>query len=367
MKIFNQLYESIEKNIIKKESDGVTSILCPFERLSKRFPGWVKGTYNLFTASSGIGKTKFTKFFTVTSIYEFVKKNPYVKVKIFYFALEENKETFWLSMLSSILSDRYNIVLSPHELLSLGKFNLDRDLLEKIKSVQEEINMMEENIEVIDNTFNPYGIYKKVRDYFDNPEIGEFEKFQTETGTINGKFKYKDDDQYVFVITDHVSLLVPDANGKFNQQNNLHDAMNYFSQEYCLKQICKRLGCIVINIQQQSAAKEQQEFHRGQTIEKKLEPSLDGLADNKLLARDADLVLGLFAPTRYEINEYRGYNITKLKDSYRSLIFLKDRNYGLANNYVHLYFNGATNMFKELPTKEQMSDEIYNQIANKQF
>lgn len=44
--------------------------------------------------------------------------------------------------------------------------------------------MMEENIEVIDNTFNPYGIYKKVRDYFDNPEIGEFEKIQTETGTI---------------------------------------------------------------------------------------------------------------------------------------------------------------------------------------
>lgn len=57
--------------------------------------------------------------------------------------------------------------------------------------------------------------------------------------------------------------------------------------------------------------------------------------------------------------------IYKIKNLYDNK--LKDRNYGLANNYVHLYFNGATNMFKELPTKEQMSDEIYNQIANKQF
>lgn len=81
----------------------------------------------------------------------------------------------------------------------------------------------------------------------------------------------------------------------------------------------------------------------------------------------ADLVLGLFAPTRYEISDYRGYNINKMKDSYRSLIFLKDRNYGLANNYVHLYFNGATNTFKELPIKEQMTDDIYNKIISKQF
>lgn len=367
MKIFNQLYDKIEYNVTKKESDGYTSILCPFERLSTRFPGWVKGTYSIITANSGIGKTKFSKFFTVTSVYEFAKQNPYIKLKVFYFALEESKETFWLSMLSTILYDRYNIYISPHELLSLGTYTLDRVLLAKIKEVQSEIDLMEEYIEVIDNTFNPYGIYKKVRDYFDNPELGEFEKIQTDNGIINGKFKYKNDDTYVFVITDHVSLLVPDANGKYNQQASLHEAMNYFSQEYCLKQMCKRLNCVVINIQQQSANKESQEFHKGQTIEKKLEPSLDGLADNKLLARDADLVLGLFAPTRYEIPEYRGYNINRLKDQYRSLIFLKDRNYGLANNYVHLYFNGASNIFKELPKNVDMTEDIYTKVINKQF
>lgn len=190
-------------------------------------------------------------------------------------------------MLSTLIYEKYNIFLSPTELLSLGTYNLNRELLQIIEECREEITNMENYIEVIDNVFNPYGIYKTVRDYYDNPELGQFEKIKTAEGEINGKFIYNNPDTYVFVITDHISLLVPDINGKYGgQQNNLHAAMNYFSQEYCLKQMCKRLKCVVINIQQQSADKEAQEFHKGQTIEKKLEPSLDSLADNKLTQRD---------------------------------------------------------------------------------
>lgn len=365
--IFNELYNTIERNIIKKESDGHTSILPPFPRLAQKFPGWVKGKLNIITASSGIGKSKLTKYLAVLSPYNFIRNNPGMNIKIFYFALEESKEVFWLSILSTLLSERFNILLSPQQLLSLGEYNLSRETLEIISSLQEEINEMEKYIEVIDNISNPYGIYRVVRDYFHNGGIGEFEKIQTETGIIDGKFKYYNEDHYVFVITDHVSLLVPDTNGRYGTQSNLHEAMSYFSQEYCLKHMCKRMNCIVINVQQQSAVKEQQEFHRGQTIEAKLEPSLSDLADNKLLARDCDLVLGLFAPTRYEINEYRGYNIAKMKDAFRVIKFLKDRDYGLANFYLPLYFNGANNIFKELPNKHDITDEIYEKIMKKEY
>jgi hypothetical protein len=63
----------------------------------------------------------------------------------------------------------------------------------------------------------------------------------------------------------------------------------------------------------------------------------------------ADIVLGLFAPARYSIDYYRGYDIKKLGDSYRALKILKDRHYGCANKYVHLKFKGAVNNFSELP------------------
>lgn len=362
MQIYNNLLEKISKNLNKKEAGGFTSISPPFPRLSEKYPGWVKGTYTIISASSGVGKTKAAKFFAVTSVYNFIKENSNIKVKIFYFALEESKEMFWLSIMSTLLYDKYQIKISPQNLLSLGKFTLSREILDKIESTREVINDMEKYIEVIDNVFNPYGIYKNVRDYFDNGNIGYFEKIKTTEGIFNGDFIYNNEDQYVFCLTDHISLLVPDQNNKIAPQKNLHEAMDYFSKEYCLKQMTKRLKCVVINIQQQSADKEKQEFFRGQSIEKKLEPSLDGLADNKLCQRDADLVLGLFAPTRYELTTYRGYNISLLKDKYRCLIFLKDRHFGLANNYVHLYFDGATNIMKELPLAVDMEQSIYNSI-----
>jgi replicative DNA helicase len=367
VKIFNNLYNKIQTNLDKKEAGGITSIIPPFERLSKKYPGWVKGSYTLITSNSGIGKTKFSKFFAVTSVYDFVKKNPNIKTKIFYFALEESKEMFWLSMVSTMLYNRYNIYIAPQQLLSLGDYTLDRDILIKVHSIEAEVNDMEKYIEVIDNVFNPYGIYKRVRDYF-TEDIGHFTKVKNDEGKdILGEFVYKDDDLYVFAITDQLNLLVPDSNGQYNAQKNLHEAMDYFSKEYSLKQMSKRLKCVVINIQQQAADKEKQEFYKGQSIEKKLEPSLDGLGDNRLTARDADMVLGLFAPTRYELNTYRGYNVDRLKDKMRTIIVLKDRHYGIANSYIHLYFNGATNTFKELPLLKDMTEETYQQIEQNKY
>jgi len=314
------------------------------------------------------GKTKIAKFFTVMSVYDFIKQHPEATVKIFYFALEESKEKFWLSVISTLLQENYGITISPSELMSLGDYTLTDEVLECINTVKKEVDEMEKHIEVIDNVFNGFGIYQIVKQHFDNnPEIGKFEEIVRKGSTTKGKFIYANPDYYVFVVTDQVNLLIPEPKSDYNPSRTLHEAMGVFSQEYCLKQMQKRLGCVVINIQQQVASGENQEFYKGQTIEKKLEPSLSELADNKLTQRDADLVLGIFAPTRYELSSYRGYNIQKLKDKYRALIFLKDRHYGLANNYVHMYFNGAINKFKELPKSEEMTPAIYQQIIDNKY
>lgn len=366
--IFSDVFNRIQANKAKKDAGFVTSISPPFPRLAERYPGWVKGTYTILTANSGIGKTKAAKFFTVTSVYDFAKKNPNVKIKVLYFALEETKEMFWLSIMSTLLHVNYGFDISPQQLLSLGSYTVSNDMIKAIETTQMEVDAMEKLIEVVDHIFNPFGIYRTVRSYFDNPEMGEFDMTKTANGEMKGKFKYKDEDFYFFVVTDQINLLVPDKTSEYGEpQANLHGAMGYYSKEYCLKHMCKRLNCVVINIQQQAADKEKQEFYKGESIEKKLEPSLDGLGDNKLTQRDADIVWGLFAPTRYELSEYRGYNIDKLKDNYRCLIWLKDRHYGLANNYSHLYFDGASNMFKELPLAKDMKPETYNLISNKNF
>ncbi len=371
--IFNDLKDQIIYNKTKIESGGVTSISPPFQRLSKKYPGWVKGRQTLITASSGVSKTKFTKFLAVTSVVDFIKTRKDVTAKVFFFALEESKEQFWLSIKSNLLFTRFGISISPTELMSQGEYTISQDVLDKIDLIESDIDFMESIIEVIDNIYNPYGIYKHVRDYFETAGIGKYEEatFTNDKGlkqTVKNKFIYDNPDHYVFVITDQINLLVPDQKSEFGApQSTLHDAMNEFSKTYCLKHMVKRMDCVVINVQQQAGDQEKQEFHRGSSIEKKLEPSLSGLADSKLTQRDCDLVIGLFAPARYELTNYRNYDITRLNDSYRCAIILKDRHFGIANAYIHLYFNGATNVYKELPHYKDMTDEIYEKINNKTF
>lgn len=360
---FDELFENIKTAKENKEKGQQNSIIPPFPRLAEKYPGWVKGRLNLITASSGIGKTKFTKFFAVESVVNFMEKNPQLTYKIFYFALEESKEEFWLGMLSILLRQKYKINLSTSQLRSLGKFILTEEDLERINECKETINSWQSKITVIDDISNSFGIYKEVRTYFQKPEIGEELKTKMNSGEeYTSGYKYKNDNHWVFVITDHLSLISCDK-GK-----TLHETMGHFSKEYCLKGFCKRYKCVVINVQQQASDKENVEYNfKGQAIEQKLEPSLDGLANNKETQRDCDLIFSLFSPFRYNIKEHRKYDITILKDNYRSLQILKDRHFGLAGSYIGLYFDGATNEFRELPKaddKEKLN-KVYEFIKNK--
>ena len=111
-----------------------------------------------------------------------------------------------------------------------------------------------------------------------------------------------------------------------------------------------------VNVQQQSSDKEKVQFtYKGESIESKLEPSLDGLGDCKVTQRDALVIFGLFSPERYAIAKHLGYDITKLKDRYRSLSILKNRR-GRPNLKLPLYFEGSTNTFEQLP--EVGSEEL---------
>lgn len=348
---YNDLVKSLEVNRDRKISGLHNSILTPFKDFNKYFPGFERGKYIIVTANSGIGKTKITKYLFVINTYNFCKKFG-IPLKIYYFALEETKNKFWLSIISSQLYLKYNIQVDIKTLNSIGESILTEDLLLKIKNIELEITDMMNYIEVIDNVSNGFGIYKYISDKAAIRGTTVKDNFTT-------TYKPNNPEEYVFVMTDHISLLV--AEKDISGEKMTHwQSINKFSQDYCLKGFCKKYNYTVINVQQQEAAKEKMEFtFKGTSIEDKLEPSLDGLADNKLTQRDADLVLGIFAPERYKIETFRGYDITKLKDKYRAIKILKDRDYGLANAYLHLYMNGATNIFKELPSSKLIDYSKY--------
>lgn len=370
---FNEIIGEIEQNR-ENHQDGYYNCI-PFtgmERLESFIPGVEQDTYYLLTASSGVGKSKLGRYLFIHTPYQFLKENPDtdIKVSIKYFSLEESKRKVVLSEISRYMFTKYGIVVSIKQLQSRGRYNtISADTLEKIKEAEEYVNNFLATIDIVDSIRNPTGIYKYVRDfaltigkYYDVNDVPltleEHQQVKRGQGEAYKKISYYKKDHprhYVIILTDHISLLQPE-DGETQWKT-----ITKYSSKYCLH-FRDKFGFIPVNVQQQASAKEAVEYNfKGNSIDEKLEPSLDGLGDNKTTQRDANVVLGLFAPERYSIEEHNGYNMHAFKDRYRSMSILKDRD-GISNKKLALFFNGAADFFKELPRSDD-NEGIQNVYA----
>lgn len=361
---FDDVINKIENNL-RNHSQGYFNCI-PFqgmERLEKYVPGIEQATYYLVTASSGVGKSKLTRNLFIQNPYEYIKNNPDsdIKLDIIYFSLEESKEKVILAEISKYLFYKYRLSIPIKKLQSIGRYNsIDEDTLSKIKEAREYVEDFLDKVQIIDYVRNPTGIYKYVRDFM--MTVGDY---YDKDGNILDKNKivsgtgeeYKKIDRFVkhhpkhFVITivDHVKLMSPEKDC-----TTVKSIIDKWSSDYCLH-LRDKLGVTIVNVQQQVASKEEKQFSMtGKSIEEKLEPSLDALGEHKLTQQDCNVALGLFSPARYNIENHNGYNIAELGNYYRGLKVLKNRD-GEADLDVPLFFNGAADVFKELP---QPDDEV---------
>ena len=358
--IIDSRFEEIKK--IKQEKDSGKIRYIPFEnypKLSSEVPGIVKGKMSNITASSGIGKTKFAKKFFVIEPLKYAMKHN-VKLKILYFALEESKGEFIDSIICNYISEESGQRIDTTLLQGYRTRSISQKEIDLIDKHLPSIKEMMRNIEVIDSIGNPYGIYAYCRDVADRNgdhfyEDREFIKKKSDgtieknTQKVYSHYTPYDEDSMVIVVLDHISLLTLEKDKSTGKTMTLADAMAIFTTKYALGNMTKHWNWHVCVIQQQAADSESEQFtNKGDSIQKKTEPSLSGLGDNKRIQRDFDLIIGVYSPDRYGFEEYHNYDIKRLRDTFRAAKILKSR-WGPPNKYLHYLFDGATNSFSELP------------------
>lgn len=349
---YEELYGYLKHNADRRDEGKYNSILLPFPTMSKYFPGFERGRLGIVTANSGVGKTQVTKFL-VFSIVEFCKKNN-IPVHVRYYALEQGGLDFATAFIQTWLKLKKNIEIPAQQLKSLGNYRVPQEVLQEIEKVKDIYEEVRKYITVVDNIQNAYGIYKDMREYARS--VGE-EKYITnkEGEQIPIGYEPNDPEAMVIHVIDHISLLAND------KDLNQWQTIARFSNHFMLKQVCKRFNHCVVMVQQQAQEQEKKQYDmvRSKLNVEKLLPSLDGLADCKITQRDADWVFGLFAPDRYGIDYYgvpnKGeYDIAVWRDNIRFLKILKDRWHGCANRMLPLFFDGAVNIFKELPSADKI-------------
>jgi energy-coupling factor transporter ATP-binding protein EcfA2 len=337
-----------------------------FPRLSKFIPGLFKGCLYTILSATGIGKSKFARFLNIIIPYEISKKNSNFKFETIFFSLEESKEEFIDNMIIYVLNYKFNISIDRLQLNSMYESVLDDNTIERIEDCQDYVNDLMQYVTIIDNVDNPTGIYMYCRDR--SNEVGKHfykdEIINNKKTKVYSHYELNEEnkDKYFIVVVDHISLLGQETDKFSKKRLSLGECMTRWSSDYALKQITKHWGWIVCNVQQTTMTSDDaQHFKLG-----KLEPEISDAADNKRILRDSKLVISLFAASRYNLKEHRGYDITKMMDWYRDTKILKNR-YGLSNIAVGMLFDGAKGTFEELPPVSEIVSisKLYKWIQNK--
>lgn len=295
-------------NLIKQNVDTATRgnyncIPNPIGKFKPYIPGIYKGQMITITAGTGVGKSQFTKYLCLEAVKFAVAKK--YKLKIVWFALEETKTNFTLSIMSNRLS-KEGILKSPLDLMSYTG-TLDKDVLDILIKNERYFEIFDSYVKVIDDIFDVDSIISYIN------KIGEA----------------SDPDTHYLFVLDHLSLI--------EGSESRHANMQKYS-EYFRKIASKKYNFSSIIVQQQSADSESTENFKYD----RMEPSLTNLADNRLVARDAMLIYGLFAPKRYNLKRYDNFSENEIRTDLRSVMVLKNRD-GLATLKTYSSFDGYLN------------------------
>lgn len=91
------------------------------------------------------------------------------------------------------------------------------------------------------------------------------------------------------------------------------------------------------------------------------ESTAEDIKDSGNCYNDCNICLAIYYPLKYQLNTYRGYNVTGdngLGAAIRSIILLKHR-FGGANKVFPLGFQGSIGKFIELPPPDQIDYNDY--------
>lgn len=358
--LIDRVIDNLEKRRENILTGNINSIPSPFKRFRNDFIGIEQGQYVVVTAPTKGSKSQFTNYMYVFTPVLYAYHNPdKIDLKIIYFTLEENADRIvqrFMSFLLIYLSEG-RIRISPRDLRSTDNEKpLSQEILDTLRSEEYKniLDFFEKSVEFISDGCNPTGMYKICRDYAlsqgtvvnKKAKYGEEEFDKFDTYIPNNPKLYK------LVITDHIALIEKER-GFTDKQ-----AIDKWS-EYEVKYLRNRYGFTCIDIQQQA--------FEGEGIEAqklgKVEGSISSLGDSKYTARNANIVLGLFSPFKFELPQYKGYDITKFRDNIRFLKVYVNRD-GEMGGVCPLFFDGAVCQFEELPRPDDQVgiNKVYNYL-----
>lgn len=358
MAIIDNVISNVDKGVLGL-NEGLS---IGFDKLIEYIPNLQQGTVYVIGGQTASGKTSFSMSTFIYNPYEdYLKKKAAgedVKLNILLYSMEMSADMIISRAVCREIFKKHNIVVDVNYILSRGKNRISQEIYDKVVETHEYFVALE-NVMEIDHAINPTGIARRVKALMmqEGKIITEPIKIMDEAGnpkTLEKFVRYESKyaNHYVIVVLDHVSLLRQEQG--LNTKGTIDKAMEYLT-DYKIK-----FNITPIIIQQLNRNIESSDRVNKY---KAIEVQLSDFRDTSDTTHNAEFVLGLNHPWRFEYPEYRGYKTAVLQDRFRSLKILKTRD-GSADIIVGLGFLGEVGAFSELPAAVNMTQNDYNNLTS---
>lgn len=285
MGLIDRVLKGIKERRERVIEGRVNCIPVPFPRFRKVFPGIEQKRYYLVSGATKAGKTQITNYLFVYNTLMYAYYNPdKVHPRIFYYNLEEDEESITARFICFLLYTLSGIELSTTDLNSTDNNKpLDPEILEILESdkYQKILKFYEEHVHYMPSR-NPTGQWKDITRYAEEHGKSYYEDitYTDELGVQQNRKKFShyipnDPDEYVIIITDHVSLLEKEKDMK-----GLKDAIDKWSEYNIIFR--NRYGYIPVGVQQQNIETIGLDAFKADRIR----PTMAGLADSKNPGKD---------------------------------------------------------------------------------
>lgn len=340
----------IVENLLKQIEQGRTGYNQGYStgipKLDKIIDGITRQTYMTVFSDSGSGKSSAVLFFVYNCLCQALNKDDFF---VYFFSLEMNSEMLFAKLLTTYIFENYKKEISLKQLLSREKDYILSD--EDYQIVQECIpwlNKVEQKLKIYDKGLNADILYSKI--------MKELERFgHFEENDNHKKFVWNNPNMIFLTIIDHISLLRP------NKGRTLKQEIDLASAELLTLRNIAAISPVVI----QQANREQGNVERRK--QGLVNFNINDTRDSANPVQDSEIVISIYNPFRNRLNTYKNYDISLLRDTFRSITILKSR-YGESDVEIGVNFFGKINEWRELPlpneiydyTKYQTPDYIIN-------
>lgn len=324
--------------------------------LNRYIYGIQKKRYYLIGGESGTGKTTLADFMFVFSPYRFMQLNPTIKIHWKYYSFEQGTEAKENSWASKILFDQTKLRLPVAYIMGKGKNRISDEHYKLFLGVDKYLGELFSHIDMVDVPLSPVQFKEDLIRYgrkhgkwiitpiLDTSGVQKKSKSGSPLSELSG-WTPNDPNASHIIMMDHIAYAqLASPTLKINIDTISRIIVRF-------REMTNWTFCVIQQFNTELASIERQKFKKNA-----IAPQRTDFGDSKYTFQDADVVLGMLNPYSYDIPDFGGYNVNKLKGYAIWAFLMKNRHDGPPNRSVPLFMDPVTGMFDELP--EPMSETL---------